>query len=128
MYILPYFSENYNPRANGAKRSSGRKPGARVNNSSLAEFKVVAHGSKGVRYVMTSCSLILILWRTVLSISFDWLTRLFCSFPNHDATLTVSLKFVFCKKNAVMLEQKTQYQNAQARARARMWTEVSKLE
>ena len=33
------------PRANGAKRRSGRKPGARVTNSALAEFKVVAHGS-----------------------------------------------------------------------------------
>ena len=62
-----------------------------------------------------------------MSISFDWPTRLFCSFPNHDATLTVNLKFVFFKENAVMLEQKTQEQNAQARARERMWTEVSKL-
>ena len=35
------------PRANGAKRRSGRKPGARVTNSALAELKVVAHGSKG---------------------------------------------------------------------------------
>ena len=34
-----------NPRANGAKRRSGRKPGARVTNSVLAEFKVVARGS-----------------------------------------------------------------------------------
>ena len=33
------------PRANGAKRRSGRKPGARVTNFALAEFKVVAHGS-----------------------------------------------------------------------------------
>ena len=33
------------PRANGAKRRSGRKPGARVTNSALAEFKVVAYGS-----------------------------------------------------------------------------------
>ena len=31
-----------NPRANGAKRRSGRKPGARVTNFVLAEFKVVA--------------------------------------------------------------------------------------
>ena len=31
-----------NPRANGAKRRSGRKPGARVSNFVLAEFKVVA--------------------------------------------------------------------------------------
>ena len=34
-----------NPRANGAKRRSGRKPGARVTNFVLAEFKVVARGS-----------------------------------------------------------------------------------
>ena len=33
-----------NPRANGAKRRSGRKPGARVTNFVLA-FKVVARGS-----------------------------------------------------------------------------------
>ena len=33
------------PRANGAKRRSGRKPGARVTNFALAEFRVVAHGS-----------------------------------------------------------------------------------
>ena len=32
----------YNPRANGAKRRSGRKPGARVTNFVLAELKVVA--------------------------------------------------------------------------------------
>ena len=37
----------FNPRGNGAKRRSGRKPGARVTNSALAEFKAVAHGSKG---------------------------------------------------------------------------------
>ena len=40
-----YCNEIYtNSRANGAKRRSGRKPGARVTNSALAEFKVVAHG------------------------------------------------------------------------------------
>ena len=32
----------YSPRANGAKRRSGRKPGARVTNFVLAELKVVA--------------------------------------------------------------------------------------
>ena len=31
-----------NPRANGAKRRSGRKPGARATNFVLAELKVVA--------------------------------------------------------------------------------------
>ena len=35
----------FNPRANGAKRRSGRKPEGRVTNFALAEFKVVAHGS-----------------------------------------------------------------------------------
>ena len=34
-----------NPRANGAKRRSGRKPGARVTNFALGKFKVIAHGS-----------------------------------------------------------------------------------
>ena len=43
--------------------------------------------------VMTSLSLIAILWQTILSNGFDWLTRLFCSSPNDDATLTVILKF-----------------------------------
>ena len=33
------------PRANDGKRRSGRKPGARVTNFVLAEFKVVARGS-----------------------------------------------------------------------------------
>ena len=37
--------QNHDPRANGAKRRSGRKPGARVTNFALAEFKVVAHSS-----------------------------------------------------------------------------------
>jgi hypothetical protein len=32
--VLQFY--NYNPRANGAKRRSGRKPGARVTNSALA--------------------------------------------------------------------------------------------
>ena len=37
------------PRANGAKRRSGRKPGARVTNLALplAKFKVVVHGRWG---------------------------------------------------------------------------------
>ena len=47
MYIYVYiciYIPVYNniPRANGAKRRSGRKPGARVTNFVLAEFKVVA--------------------------------------------------------------------------------------
>ena len=37
-----YSANRGNPRANGAKRRSGRKPGARVTNFVLAEFKVVA--------------------------------------------------------------------------------------
>ena len=39
--ISNWFTSN-NPRANGAKRRSGRKPGARVTNFVLAELKVVA--------------------------------------------------------------------------------------
>ena len=57
---------------------------------------------------MTSLSLILIIRQTVVSVlkSFDWLTRLFCSFPNRDTVLTVILILHFAKKNAVMLEAK----------------------
>ena len=40
-------------------------------------------------FSVTWSSLILILWRTIASNSFDWLTRLSCSFPNHDTTITV---------------------------------------
>ena len=38
-------STRFNPRANGTKRRSGHKPGARVTNFVLGEFKVVARGS-----------------------------------------------------------------------------------
>ena len=34
-----------NPRANDVKRCSGRKPGARVTDFALAEFKIVARSS-----------------------------------------------------------------------------------
>ena len=47
-YTVPSGVMQYYPRANGAKRRSGRKPGARVTNSALVELKVVARGSKGV--------------------------------------------------------------------------------
>ena len=47
---------------------------------------------------MTSLSLISLLLRTIVSNSFDWLTRLFCSFPNHDTTLTVILNLHFQTK------------------------------
>ena len=40
-----------NPRANGAKRRSRRKPEARVTNFVSAEFKVVARGSYVVKMV-----------------------------------------------------------------------------
>ena len=50
-----------------------------------------------------------------------------CSFPNHDATLTVILNLHFANKNAVMLVQKTHKQYAQTRTKARMCTDVSKL-
>ena len=45
LHELPKFF----PRANGAKRRSGRKPGARVTNLALplAKFKVVVHGRWG---------------------------------------------------------------------------------
>ena len=39
--VLGFHTYHY-PRANGAKRRSGRKPGARVTNFVLAELKVVA--------------------------------------------------------------------------------------
>ena len=44
-YATEYIVRCCYPRANGAKRRSGRKPGARVTNSALTEFKVVAYGS-----------------------------------------------------------------------------------
>ena len=47
------FGSGSNVRANGAKRRSGRKPGARVTNFALAEFKVVAHGSLGSKIGMS---------------------------------------------------------------------------
>ena len=34
------------PRANGAKRRSGRKPGARVTNRALGKLKVVGDGRR----------------------------------------------------------------------------------
>ena len=58
-----------------------------------------------------------------MSNSFDWLTRLFCSFPNHDTTLTVILNLHFANKNAVMLVQKTHKHYAQTRTKARMCTD-----
>ena len=33
----------------------------------------------------------------IVSNSSDWLTRLFCSFSNHDTTLTGILKIALCK-------------------------------
>ena len=39
------------PRANGAKRRSERKPGARVTNFVLGELKVIARGSEVVKMV-----------------------------------------------------------------------------
>ena len=37
--------DHHFPRANGAKRRSGRKPGARVTNRALGKLKVVVDGS-----------------------------------------------------------------------------------
>ena len=77
---------------------------------------------------MTSLSLISIIWQTVVSNSSDWLTRLFCSFLNHDTTLTVILNLHFANKNAAMLEpkmEKTVYTGKNEGTN--MDTEVSKL-
>ena len=41
-YQIYTYPISIHPRANGAKRRSGRKPGARVTNFVLAELKVVA--------------------------------------------------------------------------------------
>ena len=54
-------------------------------------------GSKGITFLALEwSSLISILRRTVVSNSFDWLTRLFYSFPNHN--INGHLKFAFCKQ------------------------------
>ena len=42
-------TKSNNPRANGAKRRSGPKPGARATNFVLAEFKVVASDRHPIR-------------------------------------------------------------------------------
>ena len=87
------------PRANGASAVPGVSPGRGLLISLLGEFKV-DDGDEifSVRW----SSLISILWWTIASSSFDWLTRLFCSFPNHDKTLTVILNLHFENKNAVI--------------------------
>ena len=87
------------PRAYGARRRSWRKPGTRITISAPNEVQSRCRWAMGIRilwYVMTSCSLISTKSRTIVSNGFDWLTRLFCSFPYHDTTLTVILKLVFC--------------------------------
>ena len=47
-----------NPRANGAKRRSGRKPGARVTNRALGKLKVVGDGrrAKVIRFLALGMS------------------------------------------------------------------------
>ena len=55
------------------------------------------YGSMGGHNIIVT--LISKLWRTIVSNSFDLLTRLFCSFPNHDTTLRVILKFAFCSNS-----------------------------
>ena len=69
----------------------------------------------------------LVLWRTIASKRFDWLTRVFWSFPNHDTTLTVILNLHFANKNAVIWAAETHKQYTQPRTSTRIWTEVSKL-
>ena len=57
--MLNALIKSNNPRANGAKRRSGRKPGARVTNRALGKLKVAGDGRRAkvsVRYVMTSSS------------------------------------------------------------------------
>ena len=47
----------FNPRANGAKRRSGRKPGARVTNRALGKLKVVGDGRRAkVRFLALGMS------------------------------------------------------------------------
>ena len=48
----------YYPRANGAKRRSGRKPGARVTNRALGNLKVVGDGrrAKVIRFLALGMS------------------------------------------------------------------------
>ena len=58
------------PRANGAKRRSGRKPGARVTNRALGKLKVV-HGRRVV------ISLISKIWRTIKMLKI-YLMQIFC--------------------------------------------------
>ena len=60
---------------------------------------------------MTSGSLISTIWWTIMSNSFDWLTRLFCFFPNHDTTLTVILKLVFFRTERTVHTGKNQGKN-----------------
>ena len=63
-----------------------------------------------------------------MSNSFDWLTRLFYSFPNHDTTLMVILNLHFANKNAVMLEPKMEKTVYTGKNEGKnMVTEVSKL-
>ena len=115
-YIIP------EPTARSAV--PGVSPGRGLLIPLLAEFKV-DDGDEifSVRW----SSLISILWWTLTSSSFDWLTRLFCSEPNHDTTLTVILNLHFENKNAVIWEQKAHKQYTQPRTSTRIWTEVSKL-
>ena len=70
--ILKQSSEQvkYYPRVNGAKRRSGRKPGAKVTNSALRSSKSLLMGGGMSLLISTT-------WRTIVSDSFDWLTRLF---------------------------------------------------
>ena len=51
--LIIYGKYTINPRANGAKRRSGRKPGARVTNRAIAKSKV-GSSRKGGHYVIFS--------------------------------------------------------------------------
>ena len=65
-----------------------------------------------------------------MSNSFDWLTRLFYSFPNHDTSDNINghLNLHFANKNAVMLEPKMEKTVYTGKNEGKnMDTEVSKL-
>ena len=113
---------NLIPEPTARSAVPGVSPGRGLLIPLLGEFKV-DDGDEifSVRW----SSLISILWWTIASSSFDWLTRLFCSFPNHDKTLTVILNLHFENKNAVIWELKTHKQYTQPRTSTRIWTEVN---
>ena len=92
---LSRYSTLFNPRANGAKRRSGRKPGRGLLiplcDSGIQSRCSWWDGSMGGHDVILT--LISKLWRTMISNRFNWPTRLFCFCQSHDTTLTVISRF-----------------------------------